>query len=84
MLSLLLQFPLQIFALISKGTLTLTAEKSVQFVMCIMLLSELIFGFLALKHIAQHRANNFHLTRIRSSDSNLMTINLQSKNKLTT
>lgn len=73
MLSLLLQCPLQIFLLINKGTLSQSAEKSVQMVMCTMLLFELIFGFIALKRIAQHRANNFHLTQIYSNGENIAT-----------
>lgn len=68
MLSLLLQCPLQIFLLVNEGTSSQPAEEAVQAVMFIMLILELIFGFIALKQIAQHRANNFHLTQLHSND----------------
>ncbi|XP_065226972.1 transmembrane protein 17-like [Planococcus citri] len=67
MLSLILQCPLQLFLLVNRGTSSQPAEKSVQFVMCVMLFVELIFGFIALRKISRHRANNFHLTQIRFS-----------------
>lgn len=67
MLSLMLQFPLQLFVMLSKGTSSAAAEKSVQFVMCTMLIVELVFGFIALKQISEHRANNFHLFQLRST-----------------
>lgn len=60
MFSLILQLPLQmLFFLLN----TMPGEMAVQGVMCLLLLSQLVFGFVVLRDMAKHHKLRFHISQ---------------------
>nr|CAD7198552.1 unnamed protein product [Timema douglasi] len=64
MLSLLLQFPLQIFLFANERTVPQVVERAVQGVMLSLLVVELVSGFIALRRAARHQTKRFHLLQL--------------------
>ncbi|XP_025408322.1 transmembrane protein 17-like [Sipha flava] len=63
MFSLILQLPLQLLFLLIN---TMPVERAVQGIMCILLLSQLIFGFVILRDMAEHHKLRFHISQFYS------------------
>lgn len=68
MLSILLQLPLQTFLLASTQLLLEPIEYTVQTIMLILLVSQLIIGYFALQLAARHQARKFHLLQLHSEN----------------
>lgn len=62
LVTVLLQTPLQAFLLLSSGLQPSLLERIVQSIMCIFLLSQLIFGIMALRNSAKNSVMTFHLS----------------------
>lgn len=60
MFSLILQLPLQLLFLLLN---TMPVEMAVQGIMCILLLTQLIFGFIVLRDMAKHHKLRFHISQ---------------------
>lgn len=67
MLSILLQLPLQLFLIASRHIYISPIEYTVQGIMIIFLLSQILIGYFALKLAARHQARKFHMLRMQSS-----------------
>jgi len=61
LLTILLQLPLQGFLLFNTDLILVPLEISAGSVMMMLILSELLSGFFALRQITRHQANKFHL-----------------------
>ena len=61
LLTILLQLPLQGFLLFNTDLILVPLEISAGSVMMVLILSELLSGFFALRQITRHQANKFHL-----------------------
>ncbi|KAL5244154.1 hypothetical protein ACI65C_011564 [Semiaphis heraclei] len=60
MFSLILQLPLQLVFLFLN---TMPVEIAVQGIMCLLLLSQLVFGFVVLRDMAKHHKLRFHISQ---------------------
>ncbi|XP_014280970.1 transmembrane protein 17B [Halyomorpha halys] len=69
LITFLLQSPLQTFLLFSAGLKTSLIEKIVQTIMCLFLLSQLLFGLIALRNSSKHSTLMFHSSNVRLEDS---------------
>ncbi|KAK6625424.1 hypothetical protein RUM43_005722 [Polyplax serrata] len=67
MLSVLLQLPMEIFLIASRQLLLRSIEYTVQGIMIIFLVSQLVIGYFALRLAARHQAKKFHLLRMQKS-----------------
>lgn len=66
MLSILLQLPLQTFLIANRELLLEPIEYTVQTIMLILLISQLIIGYFALRLAARHQAMKFHLMQFQT------------------
>ena len=64
LLTILLQLPLQGFLLLNEDLIILPLERAANILMVLMILVELVTGFLALKRITTHQARKFHLHQL--------------------
>ena len=69
LLTILLQLPLQGFLLFNTDLILLPLERAAGGVMMVMILTELITGFLALREITRHQASRFHLHQFVDTDA---------------
>lgn len=60
MFSLILQLPLQVLFFLLN---TIPVERAAQGIMCTLLLSQLVFGFLVLRDMAKHHKLRFHISQ---------------------
>ena len=67
LLTVLLQLPMQGFLLFNEDLVILPMERAANLLMVIMVLIELIVGFVALRRITRHQAKKFHLHQLHSS-----------------
>ncbi|KAJ9590649.1 hypothetical protein L9F63_016320, partial [Diploptera punctata] len=67
MLSLLLQFPLQLFLFVNEETKPFPIERAVQGIMLSFLIVQLVSGFFALKNASRHQANRFHVMQFQAT-----------------
>ena len=68
LLTILLQLPLQGFLLFNTDLILVPLETSAGSVMMILILLELLAGFVALRRITRHQANKFHLQQFMASN----------------
>ncbi|KAE8742767.1 hypothetical protein FOCC_FOCC011695 [Frankliniella occidentalis] len=68
-LSIVLQLPLHLLLLFSPPMWPLPAESAIESVMLVLLLSQLMTGFFALRKSALHQARRYHLAQIRNKMS---------------
>ena len=64
LLTVLLQFPMQGFLLLNEDLVILPMERATNFIMMIIIIVELIVGFIALRRITKHQAKKFHLHQL--------------------
>ncbi|XP_014245201.1 transmembrane protein 17-like [Cimex lectularius] len=69
LISVLLQTPLQFFLLLCFKLNPSILETIMQCIMCIFLITQLIFGFLALRRSAKQSAKAFHLSNFQYIDT---------------
>uniref|UniRef100_A0A0A9WLI9 Transmembrane protein 17B n=1 Tax=Lygus hesperus TaxID=30085 RepID=A0A0A9WLI9_LYGHE len=69
LLTILLQTPLQLFLLACSGLYPTLLDSIMQFIMCLFLLLELVFGFIALRRSAKHSVQSFHLASFHTTPS---------------
>ena len=67
LLTILLQLPLQGFLLLNTDLILVPLERAAGGVMMIMIITELVTGFMALREITRHQASKFHLQQFISS-----------------
>ncbi|KAJ4432650.1 hypothetical protein ANN_21273 [Periplaneta americana] len=79
MLSLLLQFPLQMFLFVNEETIPSPIERAVQGIMLSFLIVQLISGFFALRHASQHQAKRFHIMQFQTPPGSRSELNLVTK-----
>ncbi|KAL3061846.1 hypothetical protein OYC64_009895 [Pagothenia borchgrevinki] len=61
LLSILLQFPLILFQLFNEAILIQPLERGVHIVLAIFILTQALFGFVALRDLVRHTERQFHL-----------------------
>ncbi|XP_026168195.1 transmembrane protein 17B [Mastacembelus armatus] len=61
LLSILLQFPLILFQLFNEAILIQPLERGVHIVFSIFILTQALFGFVALRDVVRHTESQFHL-----------------------
>uniref|UniRef100_A0A1A8NDT8 Transmembrane protein 17 n=3 Tax=Nothobranchius TaxID=28779 RepID=A0A1A8NDT8_9TELE len=61
LLSILLQFPLILFQLFNEAIIILPLERGVHMVLAIFILTQAVFGFVALREMVRHTGSQFHL-----------------------
>ncbi|XP_028306613.1 transmembrane protein 17B [Gouania willdenowi] len=61
LLSILLQFPLILFQLFNEALIVLPLERAVHIVLAVFILTQAIFGFVALRDMVKHTESQFHL-----------------------
>ncbi|XP_058502333.1 transmembrane protein 17B [Solea solea] len=61
LLSILLQFPLILFQLLNEAILIQPLERAVHIVLVIFILTQAVAGFVALRDMVRHTADQFHL-----------------------
>ncbi|XP_026674424.1 transmembrane protein 17A-like, partial [Ceratina calcarata] len=69
LISILIQFPLEMFLLCDHGMLPNSTEIFINSFMVCLLLIEIITGVIALKNLADHRAKVFYLTQLYSTQT---------------
>ncbi len=67
LLTVLLQFPLQGFLFLNEDLILLPMERAANFLMVLMIVVELVAGFIALRRITRHQAKKFHLHQLSSN-----------------
>ncbi|PSN48502.1 Transmembrane protein 17B [Blattella germanica] len=67
MMSLLLQFPLQLFLLVHENTKPFQMERAIQGIMLSFLVVQIFSGFFAVRHASRHQANFFHRMQFTSA-----------------
>ena len=67
LLTILLQLPLQGFLLLNTDLILVPLERAAGGVMMVMIITELVTGFIALRGITRHQANKFHLQQFISN-----------------
>ena len=67
LLTVLLQFPMQGFLLFNEDLVILPMERAANLLMVIMVIIELVVGFIALRRITRHQAKKFHLHQLNSN-----------------
>jgi len=67
LLTILLQLPLQGFLLFNADLILVPLERATGALMMIMVIAELVTGFMALREITRHQASKFHLQQFISS-----------------
>lgn len=67
LLTVLLQFPMQGFLLMNEDLVILPMERAANCIMVIIVVIELIVGFLALRKITRHQAKKFHLHQLSAN-----------------
>ena len=65
LLTVLLQFPLQGFLLFNEDLIILPMERAANILMVLMIIAELITGFVALRKVTRHQAKKFHLMQFQ-------------------
>ena len=61
LLTILLQLPLQGFLLFNEALIILPMERAANILMVLIILIQLVTGFIALRRITRHQAKKFHL-----------------------
>ena len=64
LLTVLLQLPMQGFLLFNEDLVILPMERAANILMVIVVLLELVVGFIALRKITRHQAKKFHLHQL--------------------
>ena len=64
LLTVLLQLPMQGFLLFNEDLVILPMERAANILMVIVVLLELVIGFIALRKITRHQAKKFHLHQL--------------------
>ena len=67
LLTVLLQLPLQGFLFLNEDLILLPMERAANLIMVLIILIELIVGFIALRKITRHQAKKFHLHQLSSN-----------------
>ena len=67
LLTILLQLPLQGFLLLNTDLILVPLERAAGGVMMVMVIAELVTGFMALREITRHQASKFHLQQFIAS-----------------
>ena len=61
LLTILLQLPLQGFLLFNEALIILPMERAANILMVLIIIVQLVTGFIALRRITKHQAKKFHL-----------------------